>query len=75
LYADALRLAREVKSPWDEANALDGIGLTYRSEENPTRARTYLKQALALYQSMGCTADAIRLQATLDDLAGPDSPK
>jgi hypothetical protein len=31
-------------------------------------ARTHFRQALTLYQSTGCTADASRVQATLDSL-------
>lgn len=65
-YGDALRLARDIGSRKDEADALDGIATSYTSEGSFVAAGTYLRQALALYESLGCTTDAIRVQAALD---------
>lgn len=67
-YNDALRLAREIRSAKDEADALDGIAATYRSEGNISEAAGHYRQARALYLSLGCTADAARVQAVLDTM-------
>jgi tetratricopeptide (TPR) repeat protein len=52
-HARALRLARTVPSPLEEARALEGIGRCdlRRGRQDPTG--THLRQALAIYQRIG----------------------
>jgi tetratricopeptide (TPR) repeat protein/transcriptional regulator with XRE-family HTH domain len=69
-YSEALRLAREISSAKDEADALSGTAATYQAEQDTAAAAAHYRQALDRYQTLGCTADAARVQAALDDLAG-----
>jgi predicted HTH transcriptional regulator/tetratricopeptide (TPR) repeat protein len=64
-YAKALDLARDIASARDEADALEGTGVTYQLEGNLTEATIALRQALALYESLGCASDASRVQEAL----------
>jgi tetratricopeptide (TPR) repeat protein len=68
LYTRALHLARDISSAKDEADALDGIATTCRLQDDTGQARTYFRQARALYLSLGCADDAARIQDTLDRL-------
>jgi tetratricopeptide (TPR) repeat protein len=68
LHRDALHIAREISSRWDEANALSGIGVTYRLEGNRAMAQEHFQQALELYLAMGCAADVARVKAEIDGL-------
>ncbi|HEY2673598.1 MAG TPA: tetratricopeptide repeat protein, partial [Rugosimonospora sp.] len=70
LYRDALRLAREVQQPDDEALALEGIGECRLHEGDNLHGATHLTQALEIFQRLAMRPDADRIQARLTEL-GP----
>jgi tetratricopeptide (TPR) repeat protein/transcriptional regulator with XRE-family HTH domain len=61
-FERALDLARKIGSPKDEADALDGLAGTCA---DPQLARTMYQEALELYESMHCNADAQRVRQAL----------
>jgi tetratricopeptide (TPR) repeat protein len=65
-YEQALTIAAAITAPLLEACALEGIGRTYLSEEQPHQAAAPLRRALAIYQRMGST-HAHRVEVTLRD--------
>ncbi|MFC5667963.1 tetratricopeptide repeat protein [Kitasatospora misakiensis] len=66
LHLRALDLAREIRSRWDEANTLRGLAAATGGSEG--EAEAYLRQALDLYDSMGCAADCASVEAELASL-------
>jgi DNA-binding SARP family transcriptional activator len=56
LYRDALRLARQVCQPDDEAAALHGLGQSYLRTGKPTEGADCLRQAQGIYQRLGMPA-------------------
>jgi tetratricopeptide (TPR) repeat protein len=73
LHFEALRIAREVGSRWDEANALAGIGATYQSEGDRPAARAHFQQALAHFRATAYAADAARVETTLAGLENTEA--
>jgi tetratricopeptide (TPR) repeat protein/transcriptional regulator with XRE-family HTH domain len=63
-HSQALAIARDLGAPLEEARALDGIGQSLLSDDR-AEAAAYLRQALAIYQSIG-TPGARLVQDTLD---------
>ena len=53
VYHDALRLAREVSQPDDEAIALQGLGEAYVREGKLEDGTAYLHKAREIYQRLG----------------------
>jgi tetratricopeptide (TPR) repeat protein len=73
-HGEALAIARGLGSPLQQARALEGIGRTFLSDD-PARAATYLRQALAIYQRIGAPG-ARQIQDTLEEhglLVAPSS--
>lgn len=70
-YTRSLRLARDITSLRDEADAIEGIASTHRAEGSVAPARRQYEKALALYDSMGCDADAARVRTALGELTAP----
>ena len=68
-HQQALDLARQVASSWDEAHALAGLGRCALAVGDPAEAEDDLRQALGIFQRMG-TAEAAELAAELDALTG-----
>jgi len=66
-YREALRLAREARSPVNEARALEGAAHCHEALGERETARTGLGEALALYQRVG-SAGADRAAAHLATL-------
>jgi tetratricopeptide (TPR) repeat protein/DNA-binding XRE family transcriptional regulator len=64
-HSQALSIARELGAPLEEARALEGIGRSYLSR-NLAEAGAHLRQALAIYQTIGAPG-AQRVQDTLAD--------
>lgn len=60
-YQQALALATRIGSPYDEARALEGIGLGRQRESQPEQAAALLRQVLELYRQIG-SPHAERLQ-------------
>jgi tetratricopeptide (TPR) repeat protein len=56
VYHDALRLAREVRQPDDEAIALQGLGELYLRTGKLQDGADYLRKALEIYQRLGMPA-------------------
>jgi hypothetical protein len=67
-YAHGLRLARQVGSGRDQADALAGIAAAHRAEERDGAARRQYARALAAYETMNCDADADRVRQALAGL-------
>ncbi|MFF9727453.1 AfsR/SARP family transcriptional regulator [Streptomyces gardneri] len=65
-YQAALALAREIRSPYDEARALEGAGRALASLGSVPESRTLLRQALAIDERLQ-VPDADRLRALLPD--------
>jgi len=63
-HSQALSLARDIGTPFEEARALEGIGQSHLQEGNTGLAVTPLRQALAIYQRIG-SPYAQRVQETL----------
>jgi hypothetical protein len=72
-HRQALELAREIPSPWDEAHALAGQGRCALAAGRRTGARASLGQALAIFQRIGA-AETDDVSAELDALAQADPP-
>jgi hypothetical protein len=65
LHRQALDLAREIDSTWDEAHALAGLG---RCADDTAQAEASLRAALEIFQRTGAAGEAARVGAELDDL-------
>ena len=66
-YSTALRLAREIGDPYEEAELLEGIAETTLSTQGPHAARIVFRQALDIFERLGvpeAEAARIRLDAT-----------
>jgi tetratricopeptide (TPR) repeat protein/transcriptional regulator with XRE-family HTH domain len=61
-FGRALDIARKIGSPKDEADALAGLAGTCA---DPQQARMMYQEALELYESMHCDADAARVRQVL----------
>ena len=57
-------IALEIGAPLEEARALEGLGHGNIQDGNHYEGRTYLRQALTIYQRIGAT-DALRVQEAL----------
>ena len=66
LHRQALDLAREICSTWDEAHALAGLG---RCIDDATQAEASLRLAQEILQRTGVAGEAASIGAELDDLA------
>jgi len=60
-----LIMAREIKSPFDEALALDYLGRNYYKSENIEAACDYLRQAILIYDRIGSKSNSIMVQREL----------
>jgi hypothetical protein len=65
-------LAREARSPLDEAEALAGLGRA-RAAGHADEADSWLRQALEIFQRTGA-AEATQVSAELDVLAASAGP-
>ena len=63
-HRNALRLARDIRCPLEEARALEGIGRCLEWTAAPTGGRPELQEALAVYERLGAP-DASRLRAAV----------
>ena len=70
-HQQALDLAREIASSWDEAHALAGLGRCALAVGHATQAQELLRRALEIFQRIGAAAEAPGLLAELDALVGP----
>jgi tetratricopeptide (TPR) repeat protein len=66
-YLQALELAREIGSSWDEAHALAGLGRCARAAGRIADAEAGLRQAWEIFQRIGA-AEAAGVTAELDAL-------
>ena len=64
-HSQALAITRDVGAAPEEARALEGIGNSHLHDGNPRPAAENLRQALAIYQSIGTPA-AQRIAETLE---------
>jgi Tetratricopeptide repeat len=64
-FTEALRIAHEISSAPDEAQALEGMGRCHRSDGAAATARTLLSQALEIYRRIG-SPRADRVSALLE---------
>jgi hypothetical protein len=69
-HRQALDLAREIASPWDEAQALAGLGRCALAAGHATDAVAGLRQAREIFERIGA-AEATAVAAELDGLTGP----
>jgi hypothetical protein len=68
-HRQALDLAREISSPWDEAQALAGLGRCALAAGHATDAVAGLRQAREIFERIGA-AEATAVTAELDGLTG-----
>jgi tetratricopeptide (TPR) repeat protein len=68
-HRQALDLAREIDSSWDEAHALAGLGRCALAAGRTANARADLWQAWEIFQRTGA-AEAVGVAAELDALTG-----
>jgi tetratricopeptide (TPR) repeat protein len=68
-HRQALDLAREIASPWDEAQALAGLGRCALAAGRTVDAVPGLRQAREIFDRIGA-AEATAVAAELDGLAG-----
>lgn len=66
-FQDALRLARQVHNPLEEAHALEGVARCSLSQRDTKRAIQQLQAALEIYQRIGAP-EAAQARATLTSL-------
>jgi tetratricopeptide (TPR) repeat protein len=66
-HRQALDLAREIGSGWDEAHALAGLGRCALAAGDTATATDSLRQALGIFRRIGA-ADAADLAAELDTI-------
>jgi tetratricopeptide (TPR) repeat protein len=72
-HQQALDLARQIGSAWDEAEALAGLGRCAREADRTAEAEAGLRQALAIFQRIGA-AEAADVSAELGALPGALGP-
>ncbi len=65
LYEQALTLSREQDKPDDQAVALEGLGTGQLANGDIDAANSHLRQALEIYQRLGMTPSARRVQGRL----------
>ena len=65
-HTQALAIAQDLGVPFEEARALEGIGLSHLHDGNTSQAATHLRRALTIYQGIG-NPGAQRIQDTLRD--------
>jgi DNA-binding SARP family transcriptional activator len=70
LYQQSLAMNRELNKPDEEAVALEGLGECHLAAGQAEPAASHLRQALQIYQRLGMTGDARRVQ---DRLSAPAS--
>ena len=63
-FAQALSIADDIGAPVLQARALEGIGRCYVRDGNPGQGTAHLRQALAIYQSIGAP-EAQHVETTL----------
>jgi tetratricopeptide (TPR) repeat protein len=68
-HHQALELARQIGSSWDEAHALAGLGRCALAAGHATQAEALLRQALEIFQRISA-AETADLLAELDALTG-----
>src|SRR5262249_61084157 len=78
-YHAALRLAREIGDPYEEAKTLEGIAETTLSSGRPAAARIAYRQALDIFERLGVPeAESARIRMeTMDPAFGsrPSEPR
>ena len=67
-YTAGVRIARQIESQRDLADALAGIAATHQAQHRAAAARRQYAKALTAYESMNCAADAARVRASLTEL-------
>jgi hypothetical protein len=65
--------AGQITSPWDEADALVGLGRCARADGDIQQGISLLTQAHQIFHRIGA-ADAAKVAAERDDLAGQATP-
>ncbi|MGC1281565.1 MAG: tetratricopeptide repeat protein, partial [Streptosporangiaceae bacterium] len=68
-HQQALDLARQVGSSWDQAHALAGLGQCALAADRAAEAEDMLRQALEIFQQIGA-AEAAEVSAELQALTG-----
>ena len=69
-YHTALRLAREIGDPYEEAKILEGIAETTLRTRRPDAARIVLRQALDIFERLGVPeAESARIRIEAIDPA------
>jgi hypothetical protein len=66
-------LAREIRSAWDEAHALAGLGRCALASDHAAEAREKLGQALEIFQRIGA-AEAADVSVEVSLLADAEPP-
>ena len=69
-HQQALNRAREIKSSWDEAHALAGLGRWALAAGYTAEAEDKLRHALEIFQRIG-TAETAEVSAELRDPTDP----
>jgi tetratricopeptide (TPR) repeat protein len=69
-YQTALRLAREIGDPYEEAKLLEGMAETTLSTQGPLAARIVFRQALDIFERLGVPeAESARMRLDATDPA------
>ncbi len=69
-YQTALRMAREIGDPYEEAKILEGIAETTLSTQRPDAARIVFRQALDIFEQLGVPeAESARIRIEAMDPA------
>jgi tetratricopeptide (TPR) repeat protein len=69
-YRTALRMAREIGDPYEEAKILEGIAETTLATRRPDAARIVLRQALDIFERLGVPeAESARIRIEAIDPA------
>jgi hypothetical protein len=68
-HQQALDVARQIDSPWDEAHALAGLGRCALAAGHTKPAEARLRQAWEIFRRLGA-AEATDVAAELDGLNG-----
>jgi DNA-binding SARP family transcriptional activator/uncharacterized protein HemY len=69
LHRDALRIARELDEPDEEALALEGIGVIHLQTSDVEGAVTHLKQAQSIFDRVGMRTHSRRVEERLGQIA------
>ena len=67
-YQSAAQVARQQENQLAEAVAQHALGMIYRGEETPAKARPALQTAIARYEAVGEPESAAMLRKTLASL-------